>query len=133
MPPGGAPGKSALARLWSSVDDNLMKPLLTHSNPTLMETMPGCCLPLARLLTSTEQLSKHPAMANILTDEGVLPTTATAQSARSVVEVRSGASAARPDTFHEKLASSTPGMPQAALSAADVNDEFAEIAGRNHM
>ena len=109
-----------------------MKPLLTHSNPTLMETMPGCCLPLARFLTSTEQLSKHPAMANILTDEGVLPTTA-AQSARSVVEVRSGATAARPDTFHEKLASSTPGMPQAAIATADVNDEFAEIAGRNHM
>ena len=39
-----------------------MKPLLTHSNPTLMETMPGCCLPLARLLTSNEQLAKHPAM-----------------------------------------------------------------------
>ena len=68
-PLGGAPGKSALARLWSRMDDNLMKPLLTHSNPTLMETMPGCCLPLARLLTSTEQLAKHPAMQNILTDD----------------------------------------------------------------
>ena len=44
------------------MDDSFMKPLLTHSNPTLMETMPGCCLPLARLLTSNEQLAKHPAM-----------------------------------------------------------------------
>ena len=39
-----------------------MKPLLTHSNPTLMETMPACCLGLSRILTSTEQLSRHPAM-----------------------------------------------------------------------
>ena len=39
-----------------------LKPLLTHSNPTLMETLPGCCLPVARFFTSAEQLSKHPAM-----------------------------------------------------------------------
>jgi hypothetical protein len=41
-----------------------MKPLLTHSNPTLMETLPACCLPLGRILTSTEQLMRHPAMIN---------------------------------------------------------------------
>ena len=47
-----------------------MKPLLTHSNPTLMETMPSCCLGLSRMLTSTEQLSRHPAMiGETLTDD----------------------------------------------------------------
>ena len=54
--------KSWLARLWSGFDDKYLKPLLTHSNPTLMETLPGCCLPVARFFTSAEQLSKHPAM-----------------------------------------------------------------------
>jgi solute carrier family 9 (sodium/hydrogen exchanger), member 6/7 len=56
--------KSLLAKYWSGFDRKFMKPLLTHSNPTLMETMPECCLPLARVLTSTEQLMKHPAMMN---------------------------------------------------------------------
>ena len=33
-----------------------MKPLLTNSTPNLMETMPRFCLPLSRLLTTTEQI-----------------------------------------------------------------------------
>ena len=67
---GATPGKSWLARLWSGMDNNLMKPLLTHSNPTLMETMPSCCLGLSRILTSAEQLSRHPAMmGGVLTDD----------------------------------------------------------------
>lgn len=65
VPPGSIPaGKSWAAKLWSGFDSNYMKPLLTHSNPTLMETAPACCLPAARFLTSTEQLSRHPAMIN---------------------------------------------------------------------
>ena len=56
--------KSLLAKYWSGFDNRFMKPFLTHSNPTLMETLPSCCLPLSRLLTSTEQLMKHPAMMN---------------------------------------------------------------------
>jgi sodium/hydrogen exchanger-like protein 6/7 len=56
--------KSILAKYWSGFDNRFMKPFLTHSNPTLMETLPTCCLPLSRLLTSTEQLMKHPAMMN---------------------------------------------------------------------
>ena len=67
---GITPEKSWLARLWNGVDDKFMKPLLTHSNPTLMETMPGCCLGLSRILTSSEQLSRHPAMmGGTLTDD----------------------------------------------------------------
>jgi solute carrier family 9 (sodium/hydrogen exchanger), member 6/7 len=35
-----------------------MKPLLTHSRPTLLETLPVCLSPLARILTTTEQLTQ---------------------------------------------------------------------------
>ena len=34
----------------------ILKPFLTHSRPTLMETLPACCMPLAKLLTTEEQL-----------------------------------------------------------------------------
>lgn len=34
-----------------------MKPFLTNSRPTLIETLPAFCLPLARILTTTEQLT----------------------------------------------------------------------------
>ncbi len=61
--PFSPPGKSWMARLWSGFDDNYMKPLLTHSSPSLMETLPACCMPLARWLTSQEQLARHPKMS----------------------------------------------------------------------
>ena len=35
-----------------------MKPFLTNSRPTLMETLPKCMTPLARILTTTEQLTQ---------------------------------------------------------------------------
>lgn len=49
--------KAWLVRKWYNFDVNFMKPLLTHSRPSLMETMPQFCLPLTRLLTSTQQLN----------------------------------------------------------------------------
>ena len=52
------------AKVCSSFDNSYMKPLLTHSNPTLMETMPDCCGSMARFLTSNEQLVHHPRMVN---------------------------------------------------------------------
>lgn len=61
--PGERPSKSWLAKLWSGFDSKYMKPFLTHSNPTLMETLPNCCMPIGRWLTSSEQLARHPAMA----------------------------------------------------------------------
>ena len=44
IPPGNIPAdKSIAAKAWSGFDAKYMKPLLTHSNPTLMETLPDCC------------------------------------------------------------------------------------------
>nr|XP_023013493.1 sodium/hydrogen exchanger 7 isoform X2 [Leptinotarsa decemlineata] len=51
--------KAFLARIWGSFDSHYMKPLLTHSRPTLLETLPVCCNPLARLLTTTEQMTQE--------------------------------------------------------------------------
>lgn len=35
-----------------------MKPFLTNSRPTLLETFPSCLTPVARILTTTEQLTQ---------------------------------------------------------------------------
>ena len=52
--------KSVAAKAWSGFDTKYMKPLLTHSNPTLIETLPTWCASVARILTTTEQLAHHP-------------------------------------------------------------------------
>jgi len=57
------PDKSLFARQWSGLDNKYFKPLLTHSNPTLLDTLPTRCLPIGRFFTSTEQLVKHPMMS----------------------------------------------------------------------
>ncbi|XP_058818510.1 sodium/hydrogen exchanger 7 isoform X2 [Topomyia yanbarensis] len=51
--------KAVLARVWGNFDTRYMKPLLTHSRPTLLETLPVCLSPIARLLTTTEQLTQE--------------------------------------------------------------------------
>lgn len=50
--------KALLARVWGNFDQRYMKPLLTNSRPTLLETLPTCCTPIARFLTTTDQLNQ---------------------------------------------------------------------------
>ncbi|RLU21018.1 hypothetical protein DMN91_007634 [Ooceraea biroi] len=45
-----------------------MKPLLTHSRPTLLETLPVCCSPLARILTTTQQMTQDDVARKIDSD-----------------------------------------------------------------
>ncbi|XP_042902571.1 sodium/hydrogen exchanger 7 isoform X2 [Parasteatoda tepidariorum] len=49
--------KAWLVKKWYNFDLRYMKPLLTHSRPTLIETLPSFCHSIARVLTSTQQLS----------------------------------------------------------------------------
>lgn len=64
-----APGESvsvrayenaSLVRRWRNLDNNFIKPLLTNSQPTLMETLPSSLRCLARFFTSDEQLMHKP-------------------------------------------------------------------------
>ncbi|XP_068248504.1 sodium/hydrogen exchanger 7 isoform X2 [Palaemon carinicauda] len=50
--------KAKLFRIWEQFDVRFMKPFLTNSRPTLLDTLPICCAPLARLLTTTDQLTQ---------------------------------------------------------------------------
>jgi len=53
--------RSALARTWKSVDSAVLKPLLTHSRPTLMDTMQWMG-PVARWLTTEEQMTGNTSL-----------------------------------------------------------------------
>uniref|UniRef100_A0A667YMG2 Sodium/hydrogen exchanger n=1 Tax=Myripristis murdjan TaxID=586833 RepID=A0A667YMG2_9TELE len=48
-----------LFRLWYTFDHNYLKPILTHSGPPLTTTLPSCCGPLARCLTSPQAYENH--------------------------------------------------------------------------
>ena len=56
------PEKSWIAKQWAGLDERFFKPLLTHSYPTLLDTLPNRCMWFARLFTSKEQVMKHPMM-----------------------------------------------------------------------
>jgi len=51
--------KSWAAAKWYHVDSRFFKPLLTNHQPSLMDTLPSCCLPLGRLLTTEAQMSNR--------------------------------------------------------------------------
>uniref|UniRef100_UPI00358E2D40 sodium/hydrogen exchanger 6-like n=1 Tax=Myxine glutinosa TaxID=7769 RepID=UPI00358E2D40 len=69
-----------LFRMWYIFDHNYLKPLLTHAGPPLTSTLPRCCEPLARCLTSPqayenqEQLQDDDSML-VLGDADVILTT----------------------------------------------------------
>lgn len=58
LPPRSPYEKAWFFRKWYNFDVRFMKPLLTHSRPTLIDTLPECCLPIAKVLTTTEQLNE---------------------------------------------------------------------------
>ncbi|KAL7645011.1 UNVERIFIED_CONTAM: hypothetical protein RMT77_003381 [Armadillidium vulgare] len=66
--------KAWLFGLWSKFDVRYMKPFLTNSRPTLLDTTPICCAPLARILTTTEQLTqdRNPLTDDIPLDDALL-------------------------------------------------------------
>lgn len=64
------PEKSWLAKQWAGVDNKFFKPLLTHSNPTLVDTLPNRCLPIGKMFTSREQMMNHPMMQQNKGDYG---------------------------------------------------------------
>uniref|UniRef100_A0A915AKI2 Sodium/hydrogen exchanger n=1 Tax=Parascaris univalens TaxID=6257 RepID=A0A915AKI2_PARUN len=51
--------KAFLPRKWYNFDASFMKPLLTHANPTLMETLPTFCMPFAKLFTTRRQMNLY--------------------------------------------------------------------------
>ncbi|CAI4221598.1 unnamed protein product [Auanema sp. JU1783] len=56
--------KAFLPRKWYNFDSSFMKPLLTHATPSLEQTLPPCCYPLAKVFTSERQRSVSGAYSN---------------------------------------------------------------------
>ncbi|KAK2185466.1 hypothetical protein NP493_233g04013 [Ridgeia piscesae] len=56
--PGRLAGKAKLVKIWYNIDSRYVKPLLTNAWPPLTQTLPSCCLPLATMLTTQEQLQQ---------------------------------------------------------------------------
>ncbi|TRZ01987.1 hypothetical protein DNTS_024160 [Danionella cerebrum] len=57
-----------LFRIWYNFDHNYLKPLLTHSGPPLTATLPACCGPLARCLTSPQAYENEGQLKNADSD-----------------------------------------------------------------
>ncbi|XP_042190443.1 sodium/hydrogen exchanger 7 isoform X1 [Callorhinchus milii] len=57
-----------LFRLWYSFDHNYLKPILTHSGPPLTTTLPACCGPLARCLTSPHAYENQEQLRDDISD-----------------------------------------------------------------
>lgn len=70
--------KAHMFRVWSRFDSHFMKPLLTHSRPCLVETLPHCLFYVARFFTSEEQLyatinEREPRIPPSMTSDNGVP------------------------------------------------------------
>uniref|UniRef100_A0A8C6TQ15 Sodium/hydrogen exchanger n=1 Tax=Neogobius melanostomus TaxID=47308 RepID=A0A8C6TQ15_9GOBI len=88
-------------RIWYNFDRNYLKPLLTHSGPPLTATLPSCCGPIARCLTSPQAYENEGPLHDdddfILNDASVssmfadVTVSTDASGSRTVNRKRSGA------------------------------------------
>lgn len=101
-------------RIWFNFDHNYLKPLLTHSGPPLTATLPACCGPLARCLTSPQAYENEGQLHDddsdfILNDASVssmyadVTVSTDASGSRTINPKRSSAASAGGGTFDEGL------------------------------
>ncbi|KAM6963210.1 sodium/hydrogen exchanger 7 [Aplochiton taeniatus] len=97
-----------LFRLWYTFDHNYLKPMLTHSGPPLTTTLPACCGPLARCLTSPQAYENHEQLrdndSDLILNDGDLSLTYgdTAITANGASGVRAGANGKRSASTSEE-------------------------------
>ncbi|KAK7926348.1 hypothetical protein WMY93_008658 [Mugilogobius chulae] len=91
-------------RIWYNFDRNYLKPLLTHSGPPLTATLPSCCGPIARCLTSPQAYENEGQLHD---DDDFVLNDASVSSMYADVTVSTDASGSR--TVNRKR--SGPGFP----------------------
>lgn len=90
-------------RIWYNFDHNYLKPLLTHSGPPLTATLPACCGPLARCLTSPQAYENEGQLHD--DDSDFILNDASVSSMYADVTVSTDASGSR--TINPKYSSTT--------------------------
>ncbi|XP_034539900.1 sodium/hydrogen exchanger 6-like [Notolabrus celidotus] len=97
-------------RIWYNFDRNYLKPLLTHSGPPLTATMPACCGPLARCLTSPQAYENEGQLHND-DDSDFILNDANVSSMFADVTVTTDASGSRTINRKRSSTASTGGGP----------------------
>lgn len=97
-------------RIWYNFDHNYLKPLLTHSGPPLTATLPSCCGPLARCLTSPQAYENEGQLHD---DDDFILNDASVSSMYADVTVSTDASGSR--TINRKHSSTGGGLSNDGL------------------
>lgn len=92
-------------RIWYNFDRNYLKPLLTHSGPPLTATLPSCCGPIARCLTSPQAYENEGQLHD---DDDFILNDASVSSMFADVTVSTDASGSR--TVNRKRSSTGAGL-----------------------
>ncbi|XP_017335226.1 sodium/hydrogen exchanger 7 isoform X1 [Ictalurus punctatus] len=96
-----------LFRLWYTFDHNYLKPILTHSGPPLTTTLPACCGPLARCLTSPQAYENSEQLQDTDSDLILTDGDLTLTYGDSAITVNGASSAAASGTKRGKRNGST--------------------------